>query len=253
MGARGPLRFEHPPHLPPVHVAPILERYDIETKQVENGYRLEAPVDDRGVVDIFKTVQLALSLVDDDYIWPRHDKNPDVHHFVWERDRYHPRHFNGSTVPRDYRDSIPFHKGYMPRQLHHFLHVAFEPPPVPDFSVMEARVRDYKLAAKLFETAKGAVTAKRKPGKISGVPSSPETGRVLLEEEILSQILRNFNGYFENSRADVTSDNEFIFDPTLIDKSPEDIARELGRVAGSSAVNLMPHIYRNRRSAKVAA
>lgn len=249
----GQLRFEHPPHLPPVHVAPILERYDVESKKVEDGYRLDAPVDDRGVVDIFKTVELALGLVDGEYIWPRHEKSPDIHHFVWERDWYHPRHFGGSPVPRDYRDSIPFHKGYLPRQLHHFLHVVINPPAVPDFSVMEARVNDYKLAAKLFESAKGAVTAKRKPGKISGVPSSPETGKVLLEEEILSQILHNFQGYFETSKADVTAANEFILDPTLVDKSPEHVARELGRVAGSTAVNLMPFIYGNRRSAKVAA
>lgn len=253
MRTLGQLRFEQPPHLPPIHVAPILEYYDIDRKRVDDDHLREAPVDDRGVVDIFKTVELALCLVADDYIWPRHEKTPDVHHFVWERDWYHPRHFNGSPIPRDYRDSIPFHKGYMPRQMHDFLHVVIKPPPVPDFSVMEARVNDYKLAAKLFDTARGAVTARRKPSKIAGVPSSPLTGEILLEEEILSQILENFHGYFETSKADVLPGNEFIADPGLIGQSPENVARELGRIAGSNAVNLMPFIYKNKRSAKVAA
>lgn len=254
MNLVGPLRFEHPPHLPPVDVAPILLHYDPDLKRVDDEHRLEAPVDDRGVVDIFKTVELALSLTDDEYLWPRNDpKLDDIHHFVWERDKYHPRHYAGSQVPRDYRDKISFHKGYMPRQLHEFIHAAIAPPPVPDFAVMEARVRDYEMAVALFDSARGAVTARRKPGKISGVPTSPETGRVMLDEEILGQIMINFQGYFENSRAGITPDNEFVICQDILEKSPEAIARELGRVAGSTAINLMPMIYRNKRRFRTAA
>ncbi len=248
----GPLRFEHPPHLPSVQQAPILEWYDPELRRVDDTHRLEAPIDDRGVVDIFKTVELALSLVDDDYIWPRSEPEPDIHHFVWERDWYHPRHFNGSSVPRDYRDSISFHKGYLPRQLHDFLHAVIAPPPIPDFSIMEARVRDYEIASALFESARGAVTARKKPGKIAGVPVSPETGRVLLDDEILQQIMLNFEGYFENSKAEVVHGNEFI-DHDLVDRSPEVVARHLGRIAGQKALNLMPLVYGNRRRARAAA
>jgi hypothetical protein len=250
MTLMGPLRYEHPPHLPPVTVAPILERYDPDLRRVENAYRLEAPIDDRGVVGIFKTVELALSLVDGEYIWPRDEPEPDVHHFVWERDWYHPRHFNGSQIPRDYRDKVSFHKGYLPRQLHDFMHAVIAPPPVPDFSVMEARVRDFDIALALFESARGAITARRKPGKIAGVPISSKTGEILLNDEILLQIMTNFEDYFENSKADVVFGNEFI-DSDLINHPPEVVARHLGRVAGHNALNLMPLVYKNRRRAKV--
>lgn len=250
----GSLRYDYPPHLPPVEAAPILESYNPDMKRVDDEHRLAAPIDDRGVVNIFKTVELALSLVDGDYLWPRNDPKPDdIHHFVWERDSYHPRHFGGSLVPRDYRDSISFHKGYMPRQLHEFIHAVIAPPPVPDFSVMEARLRDYESAVGLFESARGAVTAKRKPGKISGVPTCAEHGHVLLDEEILSQIMVNFDSYFENSKIGIQPDNEFILDRELVEKSPEIVARELGRVAAVGAINLMPLIYRNRRRFRVAA
>jgi len=248
----GPLRYEHPPHLPPVSVAPILQHYDPDLRRVEDGHRLEAPVDDRCVVDVFKTVEIALSLVDSEYVWPRDEPEPDVHHFVLERDWFHPRHFNGSSIPRDYRDSISFHKGYLPRQLHDFMHAVIAPPPMPDFSVMEARVRDYEIATALFESARGAVTARRKPGKIAGVPVSLETGEVLLDDEILMQIMMNFEAYFENSKADVTIGNEFV-DGDLINRPPDVVARHLGRVAGQKALNLMPLVYGNRRKARMAA
>lgn len=240
-------RYDSPPHLPPVSAAPILEYYDCDTKRIEGTHQFEAPIDDRGVVSIFKTVELALSLVDDEYRWPRDEPKPDIHHFVWERDRYHPRHYGGNLIPRDYRDKISFHKGYLPRQLHEFIHVAIAPPPVPDFAVMEARVRDYELAENLFESARGAVTAFRNPGKISGVPFCSQTGEILLEEEILLQVMTNFESYFENSKNELNDDNEFLDVATIVERSPEQVARELGRLAGSRAVNFMPMIYGRRR------
>lgn len=247
------IRFDSPPHLPPLCVAPILEYYDVSTKRLAVEYQQVAPVDDRSVVDIFKTVQLALSLVDDSYIWPRAQPQPDVHHFVWEREKYHPRHFNGSNVPRDYRDKVSFHKGYLPRQLHEFIHAVIAPPPVPEFSVMEARLRDYEIALELFQSARGAVTARRRPNRIAGVPTCPGTGRVLLDDEILLQITNNFEGYFETSKQLYAPDNEFIVDPDLIDKDLELVAAELGKIAAQGAVNLMPMVYRNRRSSKQVA
>jgi hypothetical protein len=254
MADGGRLRFDHPPHLPPIAAAPILDYYDPEIKRVVDAYRLEAPVDARGVVDIFETVRLALSLVDDEYIWPRNEPlADDIHHFVWERDKYHPRHFGGSQIPRDYRDKISFHKGYLPRQLHEFMHAVIAPPSVPDFTVMEARVRDFTIAFELFESARGVVTSRHRPRRIAGVPVSPDTGKVLLNEEILNQILDNFHGYFVNSRANIGAENEFVTVENLYDQSPESIATELGKVAARSAINLMPIVYRNKRRFKVAA
>lgn len=69
MRRMGPLRFAHPPHLPPPSVAPIIEFYDVNLARLPDEYRLEAPVDDRGIVDLLRTVDLALELVDPSYQW----------------------------------------------------------------------------------------------------------------------------------------------------------------------------------------
>ena len=241
-------RYDSPPHLPPRAAAPIVEYYDLETKRIDRAHQYEAPVDDRGVVDVFKTVELALSLVDDEYIWPRTPK-PDIHHFVWPRDHYHPRHFNGSTIPRDYRDKIAFQKGYISRSVHDWLHAVIAPPEVPDFSVMEARLSAYDSVKLLFESAKGAVTALHRPSRISGIPHSSETGELMIDEEILLQVMIAFESRFESTRALVLPDNEFIDDFTIIQQLPEVVARHLGRVAGHNAINFMPIVYGNRRAA----
>jgi len=240
-------------HLPPLSVAPILEYYNPKTKRVDISHQHEAPVDDRGVVDIFKTVELALSLVDDEYMWPKDEPKADIHHFVWERDKYHPRHFSGSQIPRDYRDKISFHKGYLPRQLHNFLHVTIAPPEVPDFIVMENKIKDFEIALSLFESARGAVTALHRPRKIAGIPVCSDSGEILLDDEIMLQIACNFERYFENSIDSVSSANQF-FDVKEIDRnSPETVAKILGRIAGVSAVNLMPYVYKRRKYPRTAA
>ncbi len=241
------LKYDHPPHLPPPSAVPILEHYDPEKRRLDDAHLLDAPVDDRSVVDIFRTVEVALSHVDDAYVWPAFEgREEDVHHFVWERDSYHPRHFGGSTIPRDYRDLITFHKGYAVREFHDLLHALFRQPEVPDFAVMESKVRNFKIAKRLFASAQGVSTAIQRPHKIKGV-GDPETGELLLDEEILLQVMLSFETAFRRSLEQVGDGNEFVPLELVEHKRPEEVATLLGRVAGTNAVNLMPHIYGKRR------
>lgn len=245
-----PLRFESPPHLPPPSVAPILEYYDPETKRVASEYQLEAPKDDRGVVKIVETVKLAMSLADPDYVWPREEPKPDEHHFVWERDWYHPRHFSGNRIPRDYRN-IPFHMGYLPRQLHDFIHATIAPPPVPDFEVMRYRTESYRVALELFKASALAVKVHRKPETLKGIERLDD-GQLSITDDILRDILVNMTSRVQNRKQLVLPSNEFI-DAEMIDNKPlPRIARELGRIAAPSAINMMPVVY-GRRQLRMAA
>lgn len=241
------LRYESPPHLPPPCRAPILENYDIETRRVAAAHQLSAPIDERGIVDIYKTVETAMQLVDPEYVWPRDEPRPDIHHFVWERDSYHPRHFDGSRIPRDYRE-IPFHKGYLPRQLHDFIHATIAPPPVPEFEVMRRRTEAYESAKALFLAARLAISVNRKPYILKGVERS-ETGELLLEHDILMSILERMRDEFANRKGRVTPDNEFIADVDLSEAPMETVARHLGRIAAHDGVNLFPLVYGGKRAA----
>ncbi len=240
-----PLRFEHPPHLPPPSSAPILEHYDPEIRRVSDDARCMAPVDNRGVVDIFATVDLALTLVDPDYSWPR--DHHDIHHFVWERAAYRQDQWDGDRVPRDYRE-ISFHKGYLPRQFHDFIHATIAPPPVPDYDIMESRLRSYESAKQLFLAARRAVIFDRRPERFKGV-----TPEILLEEEIIQDISERMNGEVSLRQAGIGDYNEFSDVEALRRMSPRQIARTLGRVAARDAVNLLPEVYGRRKRFKMAA
>jgi hypothetical protein len=230
-------------HLPPVHAAPILEHYDYERRTLDTDHILAAPVDERGVVDVYKTLDLAMSHVDPEYVWPK--SHCDVHHFVWERTNYLPVNNAGSNVPNQYRE-VPFHKGYLPRQLHNFIHTVIAPPSVPEWDVMEQRVKSYILAKRLFETARIAMRFQRRPGSLSTIKKD-EHGEIILEEEILREILLRLREQYSTQLGAFTDDTADFFDPESIRHHPiEMVATRLGRIAAIQSVNLLPRIYANR-------
>lgn len=238
------LRYDSPPHLPPPTIAPILEYYDPDIKRVIPERQLEAPVDDRGVVKIFDTVKLAMGLADPEYTWPREEPRPDEHHFVWERDWYHPRHFGGSRIPRDYRN-IPFHMGYLPRQLHDFIHATIAPPPVPDFEVMRYRTESHRVALELFKACSLAVRVHRKPETLHGIERL-ETGELSITDEILREVLVSMTSRVVHRKELILPENEFIDETVVNERSLSEVARSLGKVAALSAVNMMPVVYGNK-------
>ena len=231
------LRFDRPPHLPPPSAAPILKNYNPDIRRVDNEARLEAPHDDRNVVDIFKTVELAMSLVDPDYKWPR--ETCDVHHFVWERAKYHPDRWGGDKIPLRYRE-IPFQKGYLPRQLHDFIHATIAPPPIPAYETMRQRVEDSESAKRLFEAARQVLVFHRQPSKI--VRKTED-----IDEEILFTVLTNMLDNFEQQRQNFPETNEFVESIRFHEMPLESMARELGRLAAQSSVNLLPKVYGSYR------
>jgi hypothetical protein len=230
-------------HLPPISHAPILQFYDYEQRKLDSTHLIPAPLDDRGVVDVGLTLDIAMSKVDPSYCWPK--SHCDVHHFVWERNNYLPINNNGSNIPNLYRE-IPFHKGYLPRQLHNFIHTAIAPPPVPVWEVMEQRVKGYLLAKRLFETARIAMRFERRPGSLTNIKKD-KYGEVLLEDEILRDILGHLRDQYSAQLSDFNADETELFDPESIrHQTIRTAATHLGRIAAIRSVNLLPRVYANR-------
>ena len=236
-------------HLPPLSAAPILEFYDPSTRRLVPEKQIKAPTDDRGVVDIFETINQTMELVDPEYIWPKENPKPDVHHFVWERDSYHPRHFGGSQVPRAYR-AIPFHMGYLPRQPHNFLHAVAAPPDVPEFEVMQYRTQSFRVAMQLFKACSLAVRVHRKPESLHGIERL-DSGGLSVNDDVLKEVMLGISNRVTYQSKLIIPENEFIQFEDIEQRSLAEIAKSLGRVAGLNAVNLMPVIYGSQRSRTV--
>jgi len=232
-------------HFPPLSAAPILAYYDDESGSIEPGHTLEAPVDERGVVDIYATVEKALGCIDPEYIFPK--EHCDVHHFVWERSNYLPSRHGGSVTPSQYRE-IPFHKGYLPRQLHNFMHTVIAPPPVPSMEVMARRVESYDVARRLFATARIALQFERISPK--SLPLRKRWRREqLLDEDILCGILTKLEGRYVRELDLTPRDTDYVDIDSLRERPIEEAATHLGRVAARSSINMLPYIYANRIAA----
>jgi len=236
-------------HLPPVYAAPILEYYDPETRRLNDEYLLEAPVDDRGVVRVFDTLDLALSQVDPDYVWPR--ERCDIHHFVWRREAYMPENNGGDTLPSEYRE-ISFHKGYLPRQLHNFIHAVINEPAMPPLEVMERRVRAYKLACALFSAARLAAKFEKRPESFLSVRRK-RWRAVTVDESALTQTLEKLKDKYSEQFDPSLFEDELLFDIGVLQSDRIDsIARHLGRFAATDAINLNPYITGNREPSLAA-
>lgn len=247
-------RRETVPCLPPVDAAPILSHCPSHNGKIYGtvgaDHQLPARVDDRGVVDIYATVQDALDLVDDQYVWPRSGWRPaDIHHFVWERAKYLPQQWQGDRIPSEYRE-IPYHKGYLPRQLHNFIHAVIAPPPIPDYEVMRSRVESYAVAKRLFASARLAVLADRRPDRIGGI-RRVAFGEAYIEDEVLRTVYDSMVNRFIEHAVVASPDNEFITMSgiDLNSPQPEEFAKKLGRVAAHNGINLMPFVYAKRTAA----
>lgn len=142
--------------LPPARAIPILHCLaNLSLEQFRGEYALETKTDERGFVDYGQLLSDINAQIDDaTFRWPRY--NYDIHHLQWESVSYHPREFNGNTIPQEFRE-IPFHKLYIPRQLHNLIHRITLPPEMPSLDAMTKRVEAYRTAKNLFETASRSI------------------------------------------------------------------------------------------------
>jgi hypothetical protein len=138
--------------LPPIDKAPILKHLaHISLDEFRDQYGIDTPLldDERKFVDYEALLELVNEEVSDDYIWPLGN---DIHHLYWEARNYHPARFGGNLIPHKFRE-IAFHKILIPRQMHNFIHVITRPPETPNYLAMRQRVKAYRCAEHLFNTA----------------------------------------------------------------------------------------------------
>ena len=222
--------------LPPADAVPILRHLgELGLERFRELYAFETPLDERGFVDYGQLLGQIDKLVEDrDFRWP--NRNYDVHHLQWESGAYDPMYFedfDDSSVPSEFRE-IPFHKLYIPRQLHNLIHRVTLPPPVPEFETMQRRVDAYKLAKRLFETASISIEIQETERRAIRLPNSgtrvldPKKRRVI-EREVLVDRYKEFTSKYYNQLSEVAKSDL----DGLINMSALDTSKPIPQVAAS--------------------
>lgn len=137
-------------HVPPLYLPPR-ELWRFTPGEDE---RLPTPVDERGLVDIEKLINLVKTTVDPSFTWESSEE-PNKHHLYW-RQGYYPNRTESPINPRAFRN-LAVNKIIIPRIFHNWLHLATEEPQVPSEEIMDHRIEAQRVALELFKSAcKGA-------------------------------------------------------------------------------------------------
>ncbi len=134
-------------HVPPLYLPPReLWRFNPDEDE-----RLPTPVDERGLVDVEKLINLVKTTVDPAFTW-KPSEEPNRHHLYW-RQGYYPVEPENSVNPREFRN-LAVNKILIPRIFHNWLHVVTDEPPVPSVEVMHYRIEAQRVALELFKSAR---------------------------------------------------------------------------------------------------
>jgi hypothetical protein len=145
--------------------------------------RIETPLDDLGMVDLDRLVEVGRQSVDSSFSW----ESPfnDVHHLQWHAAMYPA---DEDPLGHEFRE-LARRKALIPRKFHNWLHILTTVPPKPSPEVMRSAVDAEKAARDLAKTAQRAVKLTR----IKGIPE----GKLSLR---LEQEYENYMVYIENAR-----------------------------------------------------
>lgn len=141
-------------HLPPVDSSLLL-------RQTKNGSvkaveKYETPVDDFGIPLPDQMLEIALSTLAADHVFPLRSNR---HHHIYPRDRYH-NHPSGSSIPKQFRESAALIYRY-PQQLHNYLHELFYDPQETSMDVMYQWVKEQEQINQLFYVGQTAIQLSR--------------------------------------------------------------------------------------------
>jgi hypothetical protein len=133
--------------VPPLYLPPReLWRFNPDEDE-----RLPTPVDERGLVDVEKLINLVKITVDPAFTW-RLDEEPNKHHLYW-RKAFYPVKEESLVSPHEFRN-LAVNKVLIPRAFHNWLHRVTDEPPVPSEEVMHYRVEAQRVALELFKSAR---------------------------------------------------------------------------------------------------
>lgn len=145
-------------HLPPVE----FQKHNIKTDGL-----IETPLDERGLVDLDRLIDVVKLTVDSIYKWS--SSRSDIHHLQWYSALYDNEE-NSTVDSKAFRDLMS-RKTIIPRTFHNWLHYVTEPPPVPDQEVMQYSIDAERVAISLARTSMRAVRLSRNKTLDSGMVS----------------------------------------------------------------------------------
>lgn len=136
-------------HLPPAEVSDLL--YVDSKGRTKPKEMLSAPVNEFGVPDPDKGIELLLSTINQPYEWPQYTN---IHHTI------HPRRDYETELEKSYRE-IPLHKIHLQIQTHNLWHAIIAPPKKTSKDVMYACVDEHEKSKLLFQCGQRAVRCAR--------------------------------------------------------------------------------------------
>lgn len=153
----------------PQTLDPLVELSDVlsftETGKVKAEHRLPSILDEHGVPMRVEMVKAALGTIAAEHYW---DGPNDLHHLAYERRTYRNIVGNkGELIGSNYRGAAT-QKVRLPRQLHNYMHLIFETPPVPSLEVMRHYGHDASIAHNLFNAVK--ITSYKKFPELEALP-----------------------------------------------------------------------------------
>lgn len=123
---------------------------------VKSDGLIKTPLDERGLVDLNKLIDVVKLTVDTEYVWA--SSRNDTHHLQW----YSALYTNDDTVVdrQAFRDLMS-RKTIVPRTFHNWVHHITEPPPMPSDEVMQYAIDAERVAISLARTASHAIRLAR--------------------------------------------------------------------------------------------
>ncbi len=159
---------------------------DVQLHDPRRDGLLETPLDERGLVDLDRLVDLARATVSPEFGWESREN--DVHHLQWPRRHYDIAGAMVDVETQVFRNLVN-RKAYVPRIFHNWVHYITAPPRVPSEEVMRYSIDAQRVAMSLSRTAQLAT----KLARHSVLP--PERLRERLDQEF-----ENYNLYIDNAR-----------------------------------------------------
>ncbi len=201
---------------------------------VDPDYRIDTPVDSRGLVDIHRHIDLVKQTLSDEIDWSGQEVN--THHFYWPSTDY-PSIFSGNRELELKFRSLPIHLGAMPVKFHNWLHKISEPPVKPRNEVMEQQVQSWEVAASVFNTVSDYKRrARRYLEVVLGDLDRSYIGALTdMELEVINDIYDDFFDKLSNVHQELYRvPEEFrLVDPDL----PFDtLTRTVGKIVGAKAL-----------------
>ena len=119
---------------------------------VKSDGLINSPLDERGLVDLNKLIDVVKLTVDTEYEWT--SSRNDTHHLQW----YSALYTNDDAVVdrQAFRDLIS-RKTIVPRTFHNWVHHITEPPAMPSDEVMQYSIDAERVAISLARTASRAI------------------------------------------------------------------------------------------------